>query len=230
MTEQLYEHDTFGHDDDSETNMVVCPVCGQPVNNLAVKELFTVDVVESDFRVRTLDDDILDTWLVFCHHCFYITHDFTQIPNELELVSDLINSDIYQQRFTDTNPTTLELFEHYLFMLEQIKAQPIVFADTYLRMSWLYEDDKNVKVADAYREKAIVQYAKALLIGNLDEKEKSMIYYYIAELSRRNSQFERAKKSILKIDISMFQHLFDFQTALIRAHNKHAVTMPREEN
>ncbi len=230
MTEQLYEHDTFGHDDNSETNIAVCPVCGQPVNNLAVKELYTVDVVESDFRVRTLDDDILDTWLVFCHHCFYITHDFTQIPNELELVSELINSDIYQQRFADTNPTTMELFEHYLFMLEQIAAQPIVFADTYLRMSWLYEDDKDIKAANAYREKAIVQYAKALLIGNLDEKEKSMIYYYIAELSRRNGQFERAKKSILKIDISMFQHLFDFQTALIRNHNKRAVAMPREEN
>ena len=228
MTEQLYEHNTFGHDDDSETNMVVCPICGQPVNNLAVKELYTIDVVESDFRVRTLDDDILDTWLVFCHHCFYITHDFTQIPNELELVSDLIDSDIYQQRFADTNPTTLELFEHYLFMLKQITAQPIVFADTYLRMSWLYEDDKDIKTADAYREKAIVQYAKALLIGNLDEKEKSMIYYYIAELSRRNGQFERAKKSILKIDISMFQHLFDFQTAININQNKRDFPKQRE--
>ena len=132
----------------------------------------------------------------------------------------------------DTNPTTLELFEHYLYMLKEVNALPTVFADTYLRMAWLHDDDGNEAKASEYREKAIVNFAKALLLGDLEEKDISMIYYYISELSRRNGEFERAKKSLLKMDMSipMFKRLFEMQSALIRDHNKSAVAMPREEN
>ena len=109
---------------------------------------------------------------------------------------------------------------------------PTVFADTYLRISWLHDDDENESLASEYREKAIVNFAKALLLGDLEDKDISMIYYYIAELSRRKGEFDRAKKSLLKMDmeIPMFKQLFDMQFVLIRARNKSAVAMPREEN
>ncbi|MBW6458302.1 MAG: DUF2225 domain-containing protein [FCB group bacterium] len=212
--------------------VVICPVCGQAVNNHAAEELYTVDFVESDFRVRTLDDDILDTWLVFCHHCLYITHDFRYIPDQISSVRECVSTADYRSRFTDTNPTTLELFEHYVYLLENLKAPAMVFADTYLRMSWLYDDDQNDGMANRYREKAIVHYAKALLTGGLSEKDVSMIYYYIAELSRRNGDFDRARRSLLKMDteIPMFRRLFDFQLLLIRDHNDGAAIMPREVN
>lgn len=231
MTDREFENTTLEQEEEQQA-MVLCPVCGQPVNNHPAEELYTVDLVESDFRVRTLDDDILDTWLVFCHHCFYVTHDFKQIPHNIEEVQDVIESREYKQRFVDTNPTTLELFEHYLYMLEKVKAMPMVFADTYLRISWLHEDDRNEKLADSYREKAITSFAKALLVGDLDDKETSMIYYYIAELSRRKGEFGRAKKSLLKMDmqIPMIKRLYDMQSQLLRDGNKSAVAMPREEN
>ena len=231
MTDREYNNTSFEQEEEQQA-IVLCPVCGEPVNNHPAEELYTVDVVESDFRIRTLDDDVLDTWLVFCHHCFFITHDFKHIPNEIEKVQDVVESTEYRQRFTDTNPTTLELFENYLYMLEVVKALPMIFADTYLRMSWLYEDDGNEAKVSEFREKAIVHFAKALLIGDLDDKETSMIYYYIAELSRRKGEFDRAKKSLLKMDmqIPMFKRLFDLQSVLIRERNKSAVAMPREEN
>lgn len=231
MTEREFENTSFAQEEERQS-IVLCPVCGEPVNNHSAEEIFTVDLVESDFRIRTLEDDVLDTWLVFCHHCFYVTHDFTQIPNEIDKVQDVIESERYRERFTDTNPTTLELFEHYLYMLEEVKALPTVFADTYLRMSWLYDDDGNETMASEYREKAIVYFAKALLLGDLDEKDISMIYYYISELSRRKGEFDRAKKSLMKMDmqIPMFKRLFDMQSVLIRDRNKAAVAMPREEN
>ncbi len=231
MTDREYNNTTFEQEEEQQA-IVLCPVCGEPVNNHPAEELYTVDVVESDFRIRTLDDDVLDTWLVFCHHCFFITHDFKHIPNEIEKVQDVVESTEYRQRFTDTNPTTLELFENYLYMLEVVKALPMIFADTYLRMSWLYEDDGNEAKVSELREKAILHFAKALLIGDLDDKEISMIYYYIAELSRRKGEFDRAKKSLLKMDmqIPMFKRLFELQSVLIRERNKSAVAMPREEN
>ncbi|MCF7832647.1 MAG: DUF2225 domain-containing protein [Candidatus Marinimicrobia bacterium] len=231
MTEREFQNTTLTQEDEQQS-IVLCPICGEPVNNHSAEELYTVDIVESDFRIRTLDDDILDTWLVFCHHCFYVTHDFTQIPNEIGKVQNVIESDMYRDKFTDTNPTTLELFEIYLFMLEEVKALPTVFADTYLRMSWLYDDDGNDVLASEFREKAIVSFAKALLLGDMDEKDVSMIYYYIAELSRRKGEFDRAKKSLLKMDmeIPMFKRLFDMQSVLIRDRNQSAVVMPREEN
>ena len=231
MTEREFENTSFVQEEERQS-IVLCPVCGEPVNNHSAEEIYTVDLVESDFRVRTLDDDILDTWLVFCHHCFYVTHDFTQIPKETDKVQDVIESDRYRARITDTNPTTLELFEHYLYMLKEVNALPTVLADTYLRMSWLHDDDGNEALASEYREKAIVNFAKALLLGDLDEKDISMIYYYISELSRRNGEFERAKKSLLKMnmEIPMFKQLYDMQSVLIRDRNKLAVAMPREEN
>jgi uncharacterized protein len=211
---------------------VLCPVCGQAVNNHAAEELYSVDFVESDFRVRTLDDDILDTWLVFCHHCLYITHDFRNIPDQVGLVREFVSSEKYRSYFNDTNPTTFELFERYMIMLEGVQAAPMVFADTCLRISWLFEDDADKEAAAEYREKAIAYFAKSLLSGQLEEKDISMVYYYIAELSRRNGNFDRARKSLLKMDIGipMFQRLFDFQTALIRDQNDAAVIMPREES
>lgn len=231
MSEREFENTTLEQEEEQPA-AVLCPVCGRPVNNHPAEELYTVDLVESDFRIRTLDDDILDTWLVFCHHCFYVTHDFKHIPHEIEKVQDVIESQAYKDRFADTNPTTMELFEHYLYMLEQVQALPMIFADTYLRMSWLYEDDQNDDIANDYREKAIIHFAKALLIGDLDDKETSMIYYYIAELSRRKGEFDRAKKALLKMDmqIPMIKRLFDMQSRLLRDGNKSAVAMPREEN
>jgi uncharacterized protein (DUF2225 family) len=231
MSEREFENTTFEQEEERSA-AVLCPVCGEPVNNHPAEELYTVDLVESDFRVRTLDDDILDTWLVFCHHCFYVTHDFKQIPHDIEKVQDVIESEEYRERFADTNPTTMELFEHYLYMLEEVKALPMVFADTYLRMSWLYEDDGDMRAADDFREKAIQHFAKALLIGDLDDKEVSMIYYYIGELSRRKGEFDRAKKALLKMDmqVPMIKNLFDMQSRLLRDGNKSAVAMPREEN
>jgi uncharacterized protein (DUF2225 family) len=230
MTEREFENTTLEQENERET-VVLCPVCGNPVNNHAAEELYTIDLVESDFRIRTLDDDILDTWLVFCHHCYYVTHDFRHVPDDIEKVQDVIESNDYRTRFHDANPTTLELFEHYLYMLQEVKALPMVFADTYLRMSWLYDDDGNENLASAYREKAVVHFARSLLPGDLDDKETSMIYYYIAELSRRKGEFDRAKKALLKMDmqIPMFKRLFDFQSALLRDKNKSAVAMPREE-
>jgi len=230
MSEREFESTTFEQEEE-RSSIVLCPVCGNPVNNHPAEELYTVDVVESDFRIRTLDDDILDTWLVFCHHCFYVTHDFKQIPQDIERVQDVVESMQYKERFADTNPTTMELFEHYLYMLIEVKALPMVFADTYLRMAWLFDDEGDEKSASEYREKAIVHFAKALLVGDLQDREISMIYYYIAELSRRKGEFDRAKKSLFKMDmqIPMFKRLFDMQSALIRDHNKSAVAMPREE-
>ncbi|MFO7840753.1 MAG: DUF2225 domain-containing protein [Fidelibacterota bacterium] len=218
--------------EDEHKRAVVCPVCGMQVNNHAAEEIYSVDIVESDFRVRTLDDDILDNWLVFCHNCLYVTHDFSVTPREMKEIRNIVYSDNYQQRFTDTNPTTMELFDHYIYILKKSGAMPMDFADTYLRMSWLFADDSDETTAAEYREKAIVNFAKALLVSNPNEKDTSMIYYYIGELSRRNGQFDRAKKALLKMNMEMpmFRRLFDFQMALIRDKNKAAVAMPREEH
>lgn len=228
MSEREFENK--GPFEEEESPIVLCPVCGEPVNNHSAEELYTVDIVESDFRVQTLDDDILDTWLVFCHHCLYVTHDFRHIPDNLEALKDMVESEEYIESFADTNPTTMELFEHYLYMLKKVDALPMVFADTYLRMSWLAEDDHNLELTNEYREKAIVNFGKSLLIGNLDDKETSMVYYYIAELSRRKGEFERAKKALMKLDVQipMIKKLFDMQSVLIRDRNSNAVTMPRE--
>lgn len=230
MTPFFYNPEMRQTEDDAV--MVMCPVCGNPVNNHAAEELYTVDVVESDFRVRTLDDDILDSWLVFCHHCLYITHDFSLIPDNIAQLREIVDTEAYRERFSDTNPTTMELFGHYLYLLEKAEAPPMVFADTYLRMSWLCEDEEQSKEAEAFREKAVSNFAKSLLVSDPDTKERSLIYYYIAELSRRNGEFERAKKTLLKMDMkqSMFRRLYDMQNELIRARNRNAALMPREES
>ncbi len=232
MAEDQFKDSREGSREDEHKKAVVCPVCGTQVNNHAAEEMYSVDFVESDFRVRTLEEDILDNWMVFCHKCFYVTHDFSLIPDKINVIRNIVYSDEYRERFTDINPTTMELFEHFVYILKKTEANPMVFADTYLRMSWLFEDEGDEERAAEYREKAIVNFARTLLVGDPSEKDTSMIYYYIGELSRRNGQFNRAKKSLLKMNMEMpmFRRLFDLQMALIRDKNKAAVAMPREEH
>lgn len=221
----------YSEETEDVNQAIICPVCGNSVVNTPTEDLFSVDHVESDFRIRTLEEDVLDSWLVYCPYCFYITHDFEHVPKNLDLVQAYVQSAEYTDLLEDNTPTTLERFIVYLSILKVAKVSSFMMADTYLKISWLFEDDNDTENAIFYREKAVTHFGRSLLEQELSNKDSSMVFYYIAELSRRNKDFVRAKKSLLKMDtgITMFKHLFDFQAKLISKKDFSSAKMPHKE-
>ncbi len=215
---------------ENEENIVLCPVCGKKIANNPKENIFQIDSIDSDFRIHTTQDDLLDDWLLICHNCYYIDHDFSIVPENLNEVRYFVESDEYLNNFLDNNPTTHELFENYLRILKIKKSSEYLFADCYLRITWLYDDNDMLEKANEYREKAIQHYGRILLERKNDEKNESMIYYYIAELSRRKGEFDRAERALGNMNTSLkeIEKLYKFQKKLIQDKNSNMMKLPKE--
>ncbi len=61
---------------ENEENNILCPICGNRITNNPKDNIFQIESIDSDFRVHTVQDDLLDDWLLMCHNCYYIDHDF----------------------------------------------------------------------------------------------------------------------------------------------------------
>lgn len=226
-------HDNYVPEDiDNGERAVSCPICGTNIPNNPKEMLFEIESIDTDFRIHTLLDDLLDDWLIQCPVCFYVSHDFFIPPKNLQKVSVFVESPHYLSSFTDNNPTTLELFQAYLKILFVDHAPAYLIGDCYMRISWLYDDDENETLARENREHAITYFEHALIEIEMNAKDISMIYYLIAELHRRNKKFDNARNNLYNLDtsIKMMRNLFDFQWKLIQEKNSGVVQLPREEN
>ncbi|MEA1987416.1 MAG: DUF2225 domain-containing protein [Candidatus Marinimicrobia bacterium] len=214
---------------ENEDKHILCPVCGNRVTNNPKDNLFQIESIDSDFRIHTGQDDLLDDWLLICHNCYYIDHDFSIVPENIQEVQSFVESNEYLNNFADNNPTTYELFDNYLRILNVKKGSAYLFADAYLRISWLYDDNKMTEKADEKREKAIQYFGKTILESTKSDKNQSLLYYYIAELSRRKGEFKRAKKALNNMDNSIkeIKQLYEFQNKLIDDKNKNSVKLPK---
>jgi uncharacterized protein (DUF2225 family) len=226
-------HDNYVPEDiENGQRAVSCPICGRNVANNPKELIFEIDVIDTDFRIHTLQDDLLDDWLIQCPSCFYVSHDFSSPPKKLQDVSVYVESPAYLEQFSDNNPTTLELFSAYLNILFVDEARSYLIGDCYMRMSWLYDDDENEQMALKSREKAIQYFEKSLLETEMNAHDVSMSYYLIADFHRRNKDFDKARKNLYNLDtsIKMMKRLFDFQWKLISEKKSGIVHLPRKEN
>ncbi len=229
----MVNHDNYVPEDiENGERAVSCPVCGTNVPNNPKELIFEVESIDTDFRIHTLQDDLLDDWLIQCPACFYVSHDFASPPTHLQEVSVYIESPEYLEQFSDNNPTTMELFRAYLGILFVDKARSYLIADCYMRISWLYDDEDDQEMAAENREWAIEYFEKALLEKEMKPHDVSLSHYLIADLHRRNKDFEKARKNLYNLDtsIKMMRRLFDFQWKLISEKKSGIVHLPREEN
>lgn len=214
---------------ENEENNILCPICGNRIINNPKDNVFQIESIDSDFRIHTTQDDLLDDWLLICHNCYYIDHDFSIVPDNLNEVKNYIESTDYLTNFTDNNPTTYDLFENYLKILNVKGSSAFLLADCNLRIAWLYDDNNLPDKANEYRENAIQYFGRTLLESKKSNKNRSMLYYYIAELSRRKGEFGRAKKALKNLDKSIeeISKLFEFQKKLIEDENSSNVKLPK---
>jgi len=210
---------------------VSCPICGTRIVNNPAHLLFDIESVDTDFRIRTFQDDMLDEWLIQCPNCYFVSHDFSSPPRNLQDVTVYVESDMYLAQFSDNNPTTLDLFQAHLGILAVDQARSYLMGDCYMRMSWLFDDEGNEEMAVQYRNKAAASFERALLEKDMSAKDISMTYYLISDLYRRNKAFEKARNNLYNLDtsITMMRKLFDFQWKLINEKISGIVHLPREE-
>lgn len=226
-------HDNYIPEDiDNGERAVACPICGTNIPNNPKELIFQIEAIDTDFRIHTLQDDLLDDWLMQCPVCFYISHDFASPPKNLQEVSVYVESSAYLGQFSDNNPTTLELFNAYLGILIVDKVRSYLLGDCYMRISWLYDDEGNEALAAQHRTKAIEEFERSLLETDMNSKDISMSHYLMADMHRRNKDFDNARKNLYNLDtsIKMMRRLFDFQWKLINEKNSGVVHLPREES
>lgn len=229
----IYKDDNYTPEDlENVEEGVMCPVCGAVIQNNPADQLWEIDYIDSDMRIHSLQDDILDDWLIMCPTCYYVDHNFKiplLKPNEIRT---FVGSDKYLTLFPDNNPTTKELFSVYL-ILQTIQGQnPYILADIHNRLAWLYDDENDKKRADVHRARAAEQYELSLS-GNtdLDEKHINLTWYLIANLNRRQGKFTDASRALYNLvtEDSVIQELYDFQAGLIRNKDNSAQALPRKE-
>ncbi len=210
---------------------VNCPICGTTIINNPAHLLFDIESIDTDFRIRTFQDDLLDEWLLQCPTCYYVSHDFSSPPFYLQEVTAYVESEAYLEQFSDNNPTTLELFQAYLGILAADQARSYLMGDCYMRISWLFDDEGNIQTAAEYRNLAITSFERALLEKGMSNKDISMTYYLISDMHRRNKEFEKARNNLYNLDtsITMMRKLFDFQWKLISEKISGIVHLPRDE-
>jgi uncharacterized protein (DUF2225 family) len=210
---------------------VSCPICGTTIINNPAQLLFDIDSIDTDFRIRTFQDDLLDEWLIQCPNCYFVSHDFSSHPVNLPEVTDYVEGETYLEQFSDNNPTTLDLFRAYLGILAVDQARSYLVADCYMRMSWLFDDEGDEKMAAFHRKMAVESYERALLEKDMSNKDISMTYYLISDMYRRNKDFEKARNNLYNLDtsITMMRKLFDFQWKLISEKISGIVHLLREE-
>lgn len=226
-------HDNYVPEDiDNGQRAVACPVCGTNIPNNPKDMLFEIESIDTDFRIHTLQDDLLDDWLIQCPVCYYVSHDFASPPKNIQEVSVYVESPAYLEQFSDNNPTTLELFRAYQGILAVDGARSYLIGDCFMRIAWLFDDEGDNARAVENRKKAIEYFEQSLLETDMNSKDISLSHYLMADMHRRNKDFDKARKNLYNLDtsIKMMRKLFDFQWKLINEKKSGIVHLPREES
>ena len=229
MTE--FDSNYIPEDIEKGERAVLCPICGTAINNNPADLLFDVEQVDSDFRIRTLQDDLLDDWLIMCPECYYIDHDFSEPPQKENEIRAFVQSDEYKNLLPDNNPTTPEMFSVYLILITLQERDSYLKADCHLRMAWLYEDESDEIKTNIHRRKAIDHFKKTLLDKQFDAKQTGTIQYQISDIYRRLGEFSIAEKTLFNLDVreKTLKHLYDFQSKLLSERNTQCVSLPGDK-
>jgi len=223
-----FDDNYLPEDLESGDSAVLCPVCGTRVNNNPSDSLFDVLNIDSDFRVRTLEDDILDDWLIMCPSCYYVSHDFSLTPLRENEIRNYIYSEDYVRLFPDNNPTTLELFSVHLVLLTLQGRDAYSLGDCHLRLAWLYEDEGDEENCDLHRRKAIEHFQRTLEEKAVETKQSGVLHYLIGDLHRRMGEFQKAEQRLFNLDRKekTLKHLYEFQSKLVADKNTACVALP----
>jgi hypothetical protein len=109
------------------------------------------------------------------------------------------------------------------------RRQPsaLQLAEYYLAASWLAQLDGAGDVVASYQTEAAQHLERALLLGELEEKERAVMTYLVAELRRRLGEFDVALRLFDEAAIQFAQH--GGPKWMIRALNQQ-VRMTREKS
>lgn len=214
-----------------EEDSVLCPVCGHQIINNPADQLWELDYIDADLRVHTIEDDILDDWLILCPGCFYVDHDFRHVPKKRAELAAFVQSDKYLSLFPDNNPSTRELFSVYLILQTMLQAPPMLIADIHQRLAWIFEDEGDTERVDFHRGKAIAFYEKATQVAYDDPSVVQLNWYLLGNLYRRRGDFKKASQILLNLNTqnSRYRELYDFQKKLIEAGDSSAPPLPRKD-
>lgn len=83
---------------------------------------------------------------------------------------------------------------------------PLQLAEYYLAASWSAQLDDAPDVVPDYQAEAARQLERALLMGELEEKERAVMTYLVGELRRRLGEFDAALRLFDEAAIEFTQH------------------------
>lgn len=109
----------------------------------------------------------------------------------------------------------------------RIQPSALQLAEYYLAASWLAQLDEALDVVDDYQEKAAQYLEQALLVGELEDKERAVMTYLVGELRRRLGEFEAALKLFDEAAVQYAEH--GGPQWMVRALNQQA-RMARERS
>jgi len=99
-------------------------------------------------------------------------------------------------RVADEMPDTGYARYEMAALCEARREEPsaLQLAEYYLAASWLAQIEEAFDVVSDYQEKAAQYLEQALLVGELEDKERAVMTYLLGELRRRLGEFEPALK------------------------------------
>ncbi|MBN1458377.1 MAG: DUF2225 domain-containing protein [Armatimonadetes bacterium] len=88
----------------------------------------------------------------------------------------------------------------------RVAPSPLQLAEYYLAASWEAQIEKVDEVVGDYQEKAVQYLEQALLVGEIEDKERAVMTYLVGELRRRLGEFEAALSLFDEAAVLFAQH------------------------
>ena len=88
----------------------------------------------------------------------------------------------------------------------RVQPSPLQLAEYYLAASWLAQLGDAPDVVGDYQQKAAQYLEQALLVGELEDKERAVMTYLVGELRRRLGEFEAALKLFDEAAVEFAHH------------------------
>ncbi|MFB3880658.1 MAG: DUF2225 domain-containing protein [Armatimonadota bacterium] len=86
------------------------------------------------------------------------------------------------------------------------RPSALQLAEYYLAASWLAQSEGALDALPGYQAEAARHLERALLLGDLDEKERAAMTYLVGELRRRMGEFDAALRLFDEAAIQFAQH------------------------
>jgi CRP-like cAMP-binding protein/uncharacterized protein (DUF2225 family) len=185
-----------------ERKKMSCPSCGKRSDaTIPMFSALKAERVMPDGRVFYKDFDILRYTNIVCPNCNYADtyKEFNKVKNTEYSIVRFYNEEKFTGYAQENNRTLDEvILSYYLNIkcLERVEFDPLRFANAWIRLYWLYSDQKSAELANQAAEQAYFYYEifYGFYQGSMTIKDEIQVNITMGELSAFTEDFVQAKE------------------------------------